>query len=56
MEYSLELPNSFFVMGPGSGLGHSSVIYVSECQMTYVISAIRKLVEANLVDEDVKSV
>ncbi len=31
------LPNMFYVEGPGSGLGHSSMIYVTECQVGALI-------------------
>jgi len=36
-------PNAFMLLGPGSGLGHNSIIYVIECQANYVIDAIKKL-------------
>ena len=36
-------PNKFMICGPGSGLGHSSILYVIECQVNYVIDCIRKL-------------
>ena len=37
------LPNFFFLNGPGTGLGHSSMIYMIECQADYAIDGIRKL-------------
>ncbi|WP_280255487.1 flavin-containing monooxygenase [Nocardia wallacei] len=34
-------PNLFFLLGPNTGLGHNSVVFMIECQIRYVISAIR---------------
>ncbi len=34
-------PNFFMMMGPNAGLGHNSVIFMIECQLEYVIQAIR---------------
>ena len=39
------LPNFFFLNGPGTGLGHSSMIYMIECQADYAIDGIRKLIK-----------
>lgn len=36
-------PNKFNLLGPGSGLGHSSIIFVIECQVNYVLDCIRSL-------------
>ena len=36
-------PNFFFLLGPSTGGGHSSVVYMSEAQMTYVIEALRAM-------------
>ncbi len=33
----------FSLLGPGSGVGHNSVIFLLECQANYVADAIRKL-------------
>jgi cation diffusion facilitator CzcD-associated flavoprotein CzcO len=34
-------PNLFFLMGPNTGLGHNSMIYMIESQIRYVMDAIR---------------
>jgi cation diffusion facilitator CzcD-associated flavoprotein CzcO len=34
-------PNLFVLMGPNTGLGHSSVVYMIESQIEYVIDALR---------------
>jgi cation diffusion facilitator CzcD-associated flavoprotein CzcO len=36
-------PNLFFLLGPNTGLGHSSVIYMIESQVAYVIAALRQM-------------
>lgn len=38
-------PNYFTLLGPGSGLGHSSIIFMVEQQVRYVLQCIWKLVE-----------
>lgn len=38
-------PNFFMLLGPGSGLGHSSIIFMVEQQVRYVLQCIWKLVE-----------
>ncbi len=54
MRFFLELPNLFYAFGPGSGLGHSSFMYVTECQMSYILDCIRKLAAANKADSTIK--
>lgn len=41
-------PNLFFVVGPNTGLGHSSMVYVIESQVRYLVDAIRTLREQRL--------
>jgi len=36
-------PNLFFLLGPNTGLGHNSMIYMIESQIAYVIDALRTL-------------
>ena len=36
-------PNLFFLAGPNAGLGHNSIIYMIESQITYVLDALRLL-------------
>src|SRR5690606_10987043 len=47
-------PNLFFLMGPNTGLGHSSMVYMIESQINYVIDALCKLDELNLHSLEVK--
>ncbi len=41
-------PNLFFLMGPNTGLGHNSMIYMIESQIHYVIEAIRAMDAAHV--------
>ncbi|MEO8179869.1 MAG: NAD(P)/FAD-dependent oxidoreductase [Deltaproteobacteria bacterium] len=36
-------PNLFFLLGPNTGLGHSSVIFMIESQVAYVMDALRQM-------------
>jgi cation diffusion facilitator CzcD-associated flavoprotein CzcO len=36
-------PNLFFIVGPNTGLGHSSMVFMIESQVRYVIGALRHL-------------
>ena len=36
-------PNAFMLLGPNSGLGHNSVVFMAEAQINYVIQALRLL-------------
>ena len=40
-------PNYFMCMGPNTGLGHASMIYMIECQANYAASCICDVVAAN---------
>ncbi len=48
------LPNFFLMLGPNTGLGHSSMIYMMESQMSYVIDAIQTMRDRKLRWVDVK--
>jgi cyclohexanone monooxygenase len=52
-------PNFFFLTGPNTGLGHTSMIYMIESQIEYVLDAIRTMEEHALevveVREDVQA-
>jgi cation diffusion facilitator CzcD-associated flavoprotein CzcO len=37
-------PNLFFILGPNTGLGHSSMIYMIESQVAYVVDAVRQMI------------
>ncbi len=36
-------PNLFMIVGPNTGLGHSSMVYMIESQLAYVLDAIRQM-------------
>jgi cation diffusion facilitator CzcD-associated flavoprotein CzcO len=38
-------PNLFFLVGPNTGLGHNSIVYMIESQLEYVMGALRALGE-----------
>jgi cation diffusion facilitator CzcD-associated flavoprotein CzcO len=40
------MPNLFFLLGPNTGLGHSSMVYIIESQIRYVAEAIAAVDEA----------
>ncbi|CAN5603875.1 NAD(P)/FAD-dependent oxidoreductase [soil metagenome] len=48
------LPNLFLMLGPNTGLGHSSMIYMMESQMNYVVDAIQTMRKKKLRWVDVK--
>lgn len=41
-------PNLFFLMGPNTGLGHNSMVYMIESQITYVLGALRQIDDGRL--------
>jgi cation diffusion facilitator CzcD-associated flavoprotein CzcO len=47
-------PNLFMLLGPNTGLGHSSMIYMIESQIAYVIGALRTMAERGAVAVDVR--
>jgi cation diffusion facilitator CzcD-associated flavoprotein CzcO len=47
-------PNLFFLMGPNTGLGHNSMIYMIESGVAYVMDALDKMDGAHAVAIDVK--
>ena len=36
-------PNLFLLIGPNTGLGHNSIIFMIESQLTYVLGALRAM-------------
>jgi cation diffusion facilitator CzcD-associated flavoprotein CzcO len=34
-------PNLFLLLGPNTGLGHTSIVFMAECQIEYVLRALR---------------
>src|SRR4051794_10808325 len=43
-------PNLFILLGPNTGLGHSSMIYMVESQIAYVIDALKAIGDAGVVE------
>ncbi len=43
-----EFPNFFMLTGPNTGLGHSSMIFMIECHVHYVIRCLRHLLKHDL--------
>jgi cation diffusion facilitator CzcD-associated flavoprotein CzcO len=41
-------PNMFFLVGPNTGLGHTSIIYMIESQLRYVLDALRQMDERGI--------
>jgi cation diffusion facilitator CzcD-associated flavoprotein CzcO len=48
-------PNSFLLLGPNTGLGHSSMIFMMESQFNYVLDAIRTMREKRAKSVELKS-
>jgi cation diffusion facilitator CzcD-associated flavoprotein CzcO len=47
-------PNLFKIIGPNTGLGHSSMVFMIESQLTYVMDAIRQMDEHAIASFDVR--
>jgi len=47
-------PNLFLLYGPNTNLGHNSIVFMIECQVDYVVQAIRTLVARDLAWLDVR--
>jgi hypothetical protein len=47
-------PNAFMLVGPNTGLGHSSMIYMIESQIAYVMDALRTIDRAGAAAVDVR--
>ncbi len=41
-------PNLFQIVGPNTGLGHSSMVFIIESQIAYILSALRRLGEQEI--------
>ncbi|WP_372433644.1 flavin-containing monooxygenase [Hoyosella rhizosphaerae] len=46
-------PNMFFLVGPNTGLGHTSIVLMIESQLNYVIDALKKIKSNNIATFDV---
>ncbi|HET8731102.1 MAG TPA: NAD(P)/FAD-dependent oxidoreductase [Moraxellaceae bacterium] len=38
-----KLPNTFFLLGPNSGLGHNSIIFMIEAQISYIVKCLDEM-------------
>lgn len=47
-------PNFFMLYGPNTNLGHNSIVFMLECQIGYVLQAIRWLVRDDLASVDLR--
>ena len=47
-------PNFFMIVGPNTGLGHSSMVYMIESQVAYVLDTLRTMKARKLATVDVK--
>ena len=47
-------PNMFLIVGPNTGLGHSSMVFMMESQFSYVLDAVRTIRERRLGYVDVR--
>jgi cation diffusion facilitator CzcD-associated flavoprotein CzcO len=47
-------PNFFMLYGPNTNLGHNSIIFMLECQIRYVVDALRKLIRGGLRSLDLR--
>ena len=47
-------PNCFVLVGPATGLGHSSMIYMIESQLAYVVDAMRRMRREGVQTVDVR--
>lgn len=47
-------PNFFMLYGPNTNLGHNSIIFMIECQVSYVVQCIQEIIDRNLLYLDVR--
>jgi cation diffusion facilitator CzcD-associated flavoprotein CzcO len=47
-------PNLFLLVGPNTGLGHSSMVFMIESQLTYILDAIRTMDAAGLAEVEIR--
>jgi cation diffusion facilitator CzcD-associated flavoprotein CzcO len=48
-------PNMFILYGPGTNLGHNSILFMFECQFSYIVRCLNRLVSRNLLALEVTS-
>ncbi|MBP6660312.1 MAG: cyclohexanone monooxygenase, partial [Chitinophagales bacterium] len=49
-----QFPNLFIMLGPNTGLGHNSMIYMIESQTNYILDAVQKMLQQNIKSIEVK--
>ena len=49
-----QFPNLFLMLGPNTGLGHNSMVYMIESQTNYIIDAIQKMSEQGIKSIEVR--
>jgi len=49
-----EFPNLFLIIGPNTGLGHSSMIFMIESQANYVVDALKTMAARNIASVSVR--
>ncbi|HYC55038.1 MAG TPA: NAD(P)/FAD-dependent oxidoreductase [Candidatus Binatia bacterium] len=47
-------PNFFMMYGPNTNLGHNSIIFMIECQTTYIMDLLRKMRSQNIAAVDLR--
>jgi cation diffusion facilitator CzcD-associated flavoprotein CzcO len=47
-------PNLFLMYGPNTNLGHNSIVFMLECQTSYIIDCLRQMRERGLAAIDVR--
>ncbi len=47
-------PNLFIMLGPNTGLGHNSMVYMIESQTNYIIDCVQKMLHQNIKSIEVK--
>lgn len=48
-------PNAFLIVGPNTGLGHNSMIYMIESQIAYILSALKQMQTQGIASVEVRS-
>jgi cation diffusion facilitator CzcD-associated flavoprotein CzcO len=47
-------PNLFFLVGPNTGLGHNSIVFMIEAQVAYIMDALKHMEDANAARVEVR--
>lgn len=47
-------PNMFLIVGPNTGLGHNSMVYMIESQITYILAALKTMQQRRLLSVEVR--